>query len=166
MPARMPLRQQRSYKPRDRQARDRWLHHRILHVATGALGTTHWNEAVCGTSAQRRHLKRWVVQPPFAERHRARHGLECERDLWRPGGHRLQRPLRLHLLSSAVCVQSVRRSGTLRAAFRQRPFGPRLEGSAGTSRGPVSGQVQAPLLSRRCRLCEPGGLRVFGGRRV
>jgi transposase len=33
----------------------------------------------------------------------------------------LERPLRLHLLSSAVRVQSIRRSGTLRAASRQRP---------------------------------------------
>src|ERR1035437_6135813 len=89
--------------------------------------------------------------------------VECERDLWRPGRHSLQRSLRLHLLSSAVRVQSVWRAGTLRIAFRQRPFGPRLEGRAGAGRGPVSGQVQAPLLSRRCRLREPGGLRVPGG---
>src|SRR5450756_2650310 len=50
--------------------------------------------------------------------------------------------------------------------YEKNPFGPRLEASAGTGRGPLSGQVQAPLLSRRCRLCEPGGLRVPGGRRL
>ena len=43
-----------------------------------------------------------------AERHRARHGFEREPDPWRAGEQRLERPLRLHLLSSAVRVQPVR----------------------------------------------------------
>lgn len=37
------------------------------------------------------------------------------------GEQRLERALRVHLLSSAVPVQSVRRSGALRASSRQRP---------------------------------------------
>jgi hypothetical protein len=40
---------------------------------------------------------------------------------WRTGKELLERALRMHLLSSAVLVQPVRRSGTLRAASRQRP---------------------------------------------
>jgi hypothetical protein len=37
--------------------------------------------------------------------HRARHGFEREPDPWRAGDERLERPLRLHLLSSAVRVR-------------------------------------------------------------
>ena len=39
--------------------------------------------------------------------HRARHGFEREPDPWRAGEERLERPLRLHLLSPAVRVQPV-----------------------------------------------------------
>src|SRR6266516_3910299 len=46
------------------------------------------------------------------------------------------------------------------------PFGARLEGRGGAGRGPLSGEVQAPLLPCRCRLRKPGGLRVPGGRRL
>jgi hypothetical protein len=49
-----------------------------------------------------------------AERHLARLGFEREPDTWRASEQHVERPLRLHLLSSAVRVQSVRRSGTLR----------------------------------------------------
>ncbi len=35
----------------------------------------------------------------------------------------------------------------LRVAFGQRPFGARLEGSAGAGRGPIQGQVPALLLA-------------------
>ncbi len=45
---------------------------------------------------------------------------EREPDPRRTGEQRLERPLRLHLLSSAVRVQPVRRSGTLHATSRQR----------------------------------------------
>src|SRR2546430_5928214 len=48
---------------------------------------------------------------------------ERESDARRTGEQRLERPLRLHLLSSAVRIQPIRRSGTLRAASRQRPQG-------------------------------------------
>src|ERR1700730_17500096 len=50
--------------------------------------------------------------PSSAKRYRARHGFEREPDAWRTGKQRLERPLRLHLLSSVVPVQPVRRSGT------------------------------------------------------
>ena len=52
------------------------------------------------------------------------------------------------------------------AAPGQRPFGGRLEGRARTGRGPLPGARPAPLLPRRCRLCQPRGLRVPGGRRL
>src|SRR5262249_28638526 len=43
-----------------------------------------------------------------------------EPDPWRAGEERLERPLRLHLLSPAVRVQPVWRPRTLRSASRQR----------------------------------------------
>ena len=45
---------------------------------------------------------------------------EREPDAWRAGDERLERPLRLHLLSPAFCLQPVWRSGALRATSRQR----------------------------------------------
>ena len=44
---------------------------------------------------------------------------EREPNARRAGGQRVERPLRLQLLSSAVRVQPIRRSGTLHAASRQ-----------------------------------------------
>src|SRR3954470_21381640 len=67
-------------------------------------------------------LDRPRSRPPTRERDRARHGLQREPDLRRAGGQRVQWPLRLHLLSSIVRVQPVRRPGTLRFAARQRPL--------------------------------------------
>ena len=52
-------------------------------------------------------LDRPCARPPPAERHRPRHGFEREPDPRRAGDERLERPLRLHLLSSTVRVQSV-----------------------------------------------------------
>src|SRR5262249_8279489 len=52
--------------------------------------------------------------------HRARHGFKREPDPRRAGEERLERPLRLHLLSPAVRVQPVWRPRTLRSASRQR----------------------------------------------
>jgi Transposase DDE domain group 1 len=44
---------------------------------------------------------------------------------WIVGG-KAERPLRMHLLPSAFCVQPIRRPGTLRSAPRQRPQRRRL----------------------------------------
>jgi len=49
----------------------------------------------------------WPKATPW---HRARHGLKREPNPRRAGDERLERPLRLHLLSPAVRVQPVRRS--------------------------------------------------------
>src|ERR1019366_1257103 len=95
-----------------------------------------------------------------AKRRRARYGFEREPDAWRTREQRLERPLCLHLLSSAVRVQPVRRFGTLRSASRQRPQRGRLEGSARPGRGTLPRQGLAHLFSGRCRLCESRGLRV------
>src|SRR5262252_5252189 len=67
----------------------------------------------------------WPVDRPCARPkatpwHRARHGFKREPDPRRAGDERLERPLRLHLLSSAVRVQSVWRPRTLCSACRQR----------------------------------------------
>src|SRR5258705_4667580 len=67
-----------------------------------------------------RPVDRYRPWSSSAERHLARHGFEREPDAWRAREQHVERPLRLHLLSSAVRVQSVRRSGTLRASSRQR----------------------------------------------
>jgi Transposase DDE domain group 1 len=64
-----------------------------------------WNDLVHGR------------RPP---RHRARHGFKREPDPRRAGDERLERPLRLHLLSPAVRVQPVWRPRTLCSACRQR----------------------------------------------
>jgi hypothetical protein len=50
-------------------------------------------------------------RPPKASG--SRPGFERQPDLWRPGGHGLQRPFRLHLLPSPVSVQPVRRPGAM-----------------------------------------------------
>src|SRR5262249_8350394 len=55
-----------------------------------------------------RPVDRPCARSPPAEKHRARHGFEREPDPWRAGDERLERALRLHLLSSAVRVQPVR----------------------------------------------------------
>src|SRR5262249_40458918 len=59
----------------------------------------------------------WPVDRPCARPkatpwHRARHGFKREPDPWRAGEERLERPLRLHLLSPAVRVQPVWRPRT------------------------------------------------------
>ena len=53
----------------------------------------------------------------------------------------MERSLRLHLLSSAFCVQPVRRFGTLRSASRQHAQRGRLEASARPGRGALRGKV-------------------------
>jgi hypothetical protein len=48
------------------------------------------------------------TRPPPAKGHCARHGFEREPNAWRAGDERLERSLRLYLLSPAVRVQPVR----------------------------------------------------------
>src|SRR6266481_4585625 len=67
----------------------------------------------------------WPVDRPCARPkatpwRRARHGFKREPDPRRAGDERLERPLRLHLLSPAVHVQPVWRPRTLCSACRQR----------------------------------------------
>src|SRR6266403_4973619 len=88
-------------------------------------------EEPLGARRSIRPMDRSGPWPPSAEGRRARHGFERQPDPWRAGVERVERPLRLHLLPSAVRVQSLRRPGTLRAAPGQRAFGRRLEGRAG-----------------------------------
>jgi hypothetical protein len=66
-----------------------------------------------------RPMDRQGSSPPSAARRRARHGFERQPDARRTGAERLERPLRMHLLSSPVRVQPVRRSGALRPPPRQ-----------------------------------------------
>src|SRR5262249_10068724 len=65
-------------------------------------------------------VDRPVARPKATPWHRARHGFKREPDPRRAGDERLERPLRLHLLSPAVRVQSVWRPRTLFSACRQR----------------------------------------------
>src|SRR5215468_2055641 len=53
-------------------------------------------------------VDRPCARPPPAKGHCARHGFEREPNPWRAGDERLERALRLHLLSSAVRVQPIR----------------------------------------------------------
>jgi Transposase DDE domain group 1 len=61
-----------------------------------------------------RSMDRPRSRSPSAEGRRSRHGFERQPDPWRTRDERLERALRMHLLSSVVRVQPVRRSGTLR----------------------------------------------------
>ena len=70
-------------------------------VARGA------REPLC-TRRPLRPVDRRRSWPPSAARYRARHGFERQPDPWRAGDERLERPLRLYLLSPAVRVQPVR----------------------------------------------------------
>ena len=65
---------------------------------------------------------------------------------------RLERPLRMHLLSSAVRVQPVRRSGALRLTSRQRAQRRWMGGPAEAGRVPLSRQAVAHQFPRRRRL--------------
>src|ERR1700730_3465897 len=87
-----------------------------------------------------------------------------EPDAWRTGKQRLERPLRLHLLSSAVRVQPIWRSGTLRPASGQRSQRRRVASGAEACRGAISRQGLAHLFSRRRRLRKPRSLRISGVR--
>src|SRR5262247_3873344 len=65
-------------------------------------------------------VDRACTRPKATPWHRARHGFKREPDPRRAGDERLERPLRLHLLSPAVRVQPVWRPRTLCSACRQR----------------------------------------------
>ena len=85
---------------------------------------TRWLTAEKNLSALADLSDQWIDtvharRPPRG--YRARYGFEREPDARRTGEQRLERPLCLHLLSSVVPVQPVRRSGTLLAASRERP---------------------------------------------
>ena len=71
---------------------------------------TQWARGICELLFSYRLvwlLDRPCARSPPAERHRPRHGFEREPDPRRAGDERLKRPLRLHLLSSTVRVQSL-----------------------------------------------------------
>ena len=94
----------------------------------------------------------------------ARHRQQREPDLRRAGGHGLQRPLRVHLLPSALRVQPGRRPGAVRAAAGQRPQRARLArrarpGGRAVSRPGRSGR----LLRGDAAFALPGRVRVPGG---
>ena len=75
----------------------------------------------------------------------------------------LEWSLPIHLLSSVVRVQSVRRSGTLRFTSRQRAQRRRLGGRAQAGHPTVSRQGLAHLFPGRCRIRHARRLRVPGG---
>jgi len=97
---------------------------------------------------------------PSAAKRRALHGFERQSDPWRAGDGRLERTLRMHLLSLAVRVHPVRRSGALRTASSQRSqrrwLGRRIE----AGRGALSRQSLTPLFPRRRRLRQSRRLRI------
>ena len=84
------------------------------------------------------------------------------------GAERLQRPLRVHLLSSAAAVQSRRRLPGGQAAARQRPQRRGLGGTAAARDRAATAAGQGGGLPRRCGLCQAGALRGAGraGREV
>ena len=102
---------------------------------------------------------------PSPARDLARHGFQRQLHARRTGDERLERPLRLHLLSSAVGIRPVRRSGTLRPASGQRSQRRRMGRRSEAGRGALSWQGLAPLLPRRRGLRQSRGLRLPGSRR-
>src|SRR5262252_3399268 len=82
---------------------------------------TQWLAAPKNLAALADLSGQWIDAWPKATAwHRARHGFKREPDPRRAGDERLERPLRLHLLSPAVRVQPVWRPRTLCSACRQR----------------------------------------------
>src|SRR6478672_1214426 len=75
----------------------------------------------------------------------------------------MERSLRLHVLSSAIRVQPVRRPGTQRAASRQRAQRRWLGWCSQAGRDALSGQGLAHLFPGGRGLCNARSLRVPGG---
>src|SRR5262249_34358389 len=110
----------------------------------------------------------WPVDRPSARPkatpwHRARHGFKREPDPRRAGDERLERPLRLHLLSPAVRVQPVWRPRTPCSACRQHAQRRRLGRRAQARCGALPGKGLTHLFSSGRSLCNARGLRVSGG---
>jgi hypothetical protein len=105
----------------------------------------------------------WVDNAPAAtaQDRRARHGFEREPDLWRTGRKRLQRALRLHVLSPAVRVQPTRRCRAVRFAVGQRAQRRRLARGARAGGHPLLGHRKASLLPGRCGLRQSRDLRFL-----
>ena len=83
----------------------------------GALrnALAHRRRKSIGARRSFRPLDRPRACAPPAQRRHPRHQFERQSHPWRTGKELLERALRMHLLSSAVLVQPVRRSGTLRS---------------------------------------------------
>src|SRR5258708_17603311 len=88
-----------------RRLRAVWLH-RARWAASRRNGSRHPRTSLLLLTCPASGSTLCTVAP--AESHRARYGFEHEPDPWRAGDERLERALRLHLLSSAVRVQPVR----------------------------------------------------------
>src|SRR5215467_7346548 len=81
---------------------------------------TQWLAAPKNFAALAHCLDRPCARPKATPWQRARHGFKREPEPRRAGDERLERPLRLHLLSPAVRVQPVWRPRTLCSACRHR----------------------------------------------
>src|SRR5262249_12972681 len=103
------------------------------------------------------------ARPKATPWHRARHGFKREPDPRRAGDERLERPLRLHLLSPAVRVQPVWRPRTPCSACRQHAQRRRLGRRAQARCGALPGKGLTHLFSSGRSLCNARGLRVSGG---
>jgi ABC-type multidrug transport system fused ATPase/permease subunit len=86
---------------------------------------------------------------PPAQRRHPRHGLKRQSHPWRTGKELLEWPLRMHVLSSAVSVQSVWRPGKKRPTSRQRSQRRWLGGRAQAGRHPLRKPSLSHLFSRR-----------------
>ena len=99
-----------------------------------------WSERQCAHQSLRAldRLRSW---PPLAAVHRARHGFECQSDLWRSGRHRLQRPLRLHLLPPR-CSCSISSAASNGVRCDRATSIPRMTGRTCSNRSwPVTGSA-------------------------
>src|SRR5262249_7577570 len=109
----------------------------------------------CRTRRSARSVDRQGAPAATAEEDCARHGFERKPDLRRAGRQRLQRPLWLHLLSSAVRVQPARGGRALRPAAGQRAQRRRLARGAGAGGRPLPRYRETTLFPGRAAFANP-----------
>ena len=126
------------------------------------------NWKLLGTGRPLRPLDRSGSRTPVNPGDRAGYGFERESDPWRIKAERLERALRLHVLSSAFPLQPAWGSGTIRASSWKCSQRRQLGGRAQTDCCALPGQGRTHLFASRRRLRHAECVRVPGsqGNRV
>ena len=131
--------------------------------ACGVVGMAYANPLSSLDFSKRSIFAKPLIQLDFLGRYRCNNALG-EPDLRPAAGLGLQRPLRLHLLPSAVRVQPVRRPGALRPAAWQRPQRRRLARVLEPVIARYRERGLDALLPRRRGVRQARAVRAAGGR--